>query len=138
MRVLGVNRSGRMAPGVSAMFPADRLDEALVEADVIFDARPLTRETEGSLGAAQFARMRPSALFVNVGRAGTVVEAALYHHLKEHPEFRAALDVWWDEDFGGAQVSAQFPWSQLPNVTGSPHVSGAVPEAMPYSMSKAL
>ncbi|MGA8275125.1 MAG: 2-hydroxyacid dehydrogenase [Thermoplasmata archaeon] len=138
MRVVGVNRTGRMAPGVSAMFPADRLDEALGEADVIFEARPLTRETQGSLGAAQFARMRPNAIFVNVGRAGTVVEEALYQHLKDHPEFRAALDVWWDEGFGDGRLGRRFPWTDLPNLTGSPHVSGSVPEAIPYSLSKAL
>jgi phosphoglycerate dehydrogenase-like enzyme len=138
MRVIGVNRAGRMAPGVVAMFPADRLEEALGEADVVFDARPLTRETRGSLGALQFARMKPAAIFVNVGRAGTVVEEALYQHLHDHPEFRAALDVWWDEDFGGARLAARFPWSRLPNLTASPHASGAVPEASPYGLAKAL
>ncbi|MCI4373533.1 MAG: hypothetical protein L3K02_07830 [Thermoplasmata archaeon] len=138
MRVLGVNRTGRMSPGVSAMFPADRLDDALSEADVIFEARPLTRATRGSLGAAQFARMRPAAVFVNVGRAGTVVERDLYEHLRDHPQFRAALDVWWEEDFATGVLGQGFAWADLPNLTGSPHTSGGVPEAMPYSLSRAL
>jgi phosphoglycerate dehydrogenase-like enzyme len=138
MRVVGLNRSGRMAPGVSAMVPADRLDEALGQADIVFEARPLTRATRGSLGAAQFARMRTGALFVNVGRAGTVVEEALYRHLKEHPEFRAAIDVWWDEDFGEGHLARRFAWSELPNLTSSPHVSGAVPEATRYGLARAI
>ncbi len=127
-----------MQPGVDAMYPADRLDDALGEADVIFEARPLTRSTRGSLGAVQFARTRPGAILVNVGRAATIDEEALYHHLQEHPEFRAALDVWWDEGFGDGKLGRRFPWTDLPNVTGSPHNSGGVPEADPYSIGKAL
>lgn len=138
MRVLGVNRTGRMAPGVHAMYPADRLDEALGEADVIFEVRPLTRTTRGSLGPSQFARMRPEAIFVNVGRAGTVVEEALYQHLRDHPQFRAGLDVWWDEEFADGQLGRRFAWTALPNLIGSPHCSGEVPEAAPFSLARAL
>jgi len=138
MRVVGVNRTGRMMPGVDAIYPSDRLDDALGEADVVFEARPLTRATRGSLGAAQFARMRPAAILVNVGRAGTIVEEALYQHLRDHPEFRAALDVWWDEGFAEGQLGRRFPWTDLPNLTGSPHNSGSVPEAEAYSLGRAL
>ncbi len=138
MRVLGLNRSGQMAPGVDAMYPADRLEEALAEADVIFEARPLSRSTRGSIGPPQLAAMRPSAIFVNVGRAGTVQEQALYQHLVHHPEFRAAIDVWWDEGFGDGRLGRSYPWADLPNLTGSPHNSGAVPEAGPYGLARAL
>jgi phosphoglycerate dehydrogenase-like enzyme len=138
MRVLGLTRTGRMAPGVEAMYPADRLDEALRVADVIFEARPLTRATRGSLGAAQLAQMRPSAILVNVGRAGTIEESALYQHLRDHPEFRAGLDVWWEEDHSGGRIGQRFPWADLPNLTASPHNSGAVPEAGPFGLARAL
>jgi phosphoglycerate dehydrogenase-like enzyme len=138
LRILGLNRSGRMAPGVEAMYPAERLTEALAEADVIFEVRPLTRSTRGSIGPAQLAAMRPSAIFVNVGRAATVQEAALFEHMQQHPGFRAALDVWWDEGFGDGRLGRAFPWADLPNLTGSPHSSGAVPEAGPYGLSLAL
>jgi len=138
LRVLGLNRNGRMAPGVAAMYPAERLDEALGEADVVFEVRPLTRFTRGSIGPAQLAAMRPTAIFVNVGRAGTVQEAALFEHLQKNPGFRAALDVWWDEGFGNGRLGRSFPWADLPNLTGSPHSSGAVPEAGPYGLALAL
>jgi phosphoglycerate dehydrogenase-like enzyme len=138
MRVVGLNRSGRMAPGVDAMYPADRLDEALAIADVVFEMRPLTRFTRESIGPAQLAAMRPEAIFVNVGRAGTVQEEALYRHVQQHPGFRVALDVWWDEGFGDGRLGQKFAWTDLANVTGSPHSSGAVPEAGPYGMSRVL
>jgi phosphoglycerate dehydrogenase-like enzyme len=138
MRLLGLNRSGRMAPGVDAMFPADRLDEALAEADVVFEVRPLTLATRGSIGPTQLSAMKPTAIFVNVGRAGTVQEEALYLHLKRTPGFRAGLDVWWDEGFGDGHLGRAYPWAELPNLTGSPHNSGAVPEAGPYGLALAL
>src|SRR5208282_102085 len=104
-RVLGLNRSGRMAPGCLGMFPADRLLEAVKEGDYVFDTRPLTRATEGTIDGPVLAAMKPTAVFINIGRAGTVREEALYRHLLEHPDFRAALDVWWHEDFAGGRIA---------------------------------
>jgi phosphoglycerate dehydrogenase-like enzyme len=138
VRVVGLNRDGREAPGVVAMYPADHLDDALAEADLVFEARPLTQATRGTIGAAQLAKMRPNAIVVNIGRAATIDEEALYRHLKDHPTFRAGLDVWWDEDFGVGQVSRRFPWTELPNLTASPHAAAAVPEATVYALRLAL
>jgi phosphoglycerate dehydrogenase-like enzyme len=138
VRRVGLNRSGRMGPEVEAVYPAYRLDEALADADLVFDVRPLTRETRGSLGTDQFARMRPDAVYINVGRAGTVDEEALYRHLREHPGFRAALDVWWSEDYVQGTLGQRFPWTELPNFLGSPHSAGAVPGAEEYSLRNAV
>lgn len=124
-RVYGLNRSGQMAPGCLGMYPAERLGEALESADVVFDARPLTRSTRGSIGAAELARMRRRAIYVNVGRAGTVDETALYRHLESHPEFRAALDPWWIEHFATARFETRFPFARLPNFVGTPHAAGS-------------
>ncbi len=125
--VLGVNRTGRMSPGCRAMYPVDHIAEALALADFVFDARPLTRSTRGSLGSELLAAMRPDAVYVNVGRAATVDEEALYRHLRDHPEFRAALDVWWDEDFARGTVTSRFPFTDLPNFLGTPHSAGLGP-----------
>ncbi len=138
VRRVGLNRSGRMAPGLEAAYPADRLEEALGLADLVFDVRPLTRATRASLGAAQLARMREEAVYINVGRAGTVDEAALYHHLQTHPAFRAALDVWWSEDFARGTFGLKFPWSELPNFLGTPHCASAVPGAEEYGLRTAV
>jgi phosphoglycerate dehydrogenase-like enzyme len=127
MRIAGVNRSGRMAPGCSAMWPADRLVDAVADADLVFDARPLTLATAGTIGATELAAMRPTAIYVNVGRAGTVDEAALYRHLVNHPEFRAALDVWWEEDFAHGTFESRFAFSELSNFVGTPHCAGFGP-----------
>jgi len=138
VRVTGLNRTGRMGAGCDAMFPADRLGEALEGADLVFDARPLTRITRGSIGAAELARMRPRAIYVNVGRAATVDEQALYEHLVQHPDFRAAMDPWWREHFGTATFETPFAFWKLPNFVGSPHAAGNVPGAEDRALRMAL
>ncbi len=137
-RVVGVNRTGKMAPGVVAMYPVDHLDGALAEAEFVFDTRPLTQATRGSLGAEQLGAMRPDAVYVNVGRAATVDEEALYRHLVDHPQFRAALDVWWDEDYDHGALSTRFPFADLPNFLGSPHSAGFGPGVEGYVLEMAL
>jgi phosphoglycerate dehydrogenase-like enzyme len=138
VHVVGLNRSGRMAPGVESMFPADRLGEALVEADAVVDARPLTRSTRGSIGGAQLQLMRPTATYVNVGRAAVADEEALYRHAREHPEFRVALDVWWEEDHAQGRLGQRFPWTELPNFLGTPHCASWVPGAEEHALRAAL
>ena len=124
-----------MAPELEAVYPADRLEEALADTDFVFDVRPLTRATRSSIGAKQLGRMRGSATYVNVGRAGTVDEEALYRHLSTHPDFRVALDCWWDEDYAAGTLAQRFPWTELPNFIGTPHSAGAVPGADEVTVS---
>ncbi len=136
--IVGVNRSGRMAPGVARMYPADRLREALAGAEFVFEARPLTRTTARSIARAELEAMSPTGVFVNVGRAGTVDEAELFAHLQSHPEFRAALDVWWGERFDDARLEEPFPFAALPNLLGSPHCAAAGPGVESYALDRAL
>jgi len=127
--VNALNRDGAPADGAERVFPADLLHQALAEADFVFEARPLTSHTVGSLGAPEFAVMRPKAVLVNIGRAGTIDEAALYRHLQGHPDFRAAIDVWWSEDYAKDTLSSRFPFADLPNFVGTPHCAGYAPQA---------
>ncbi|MGA8542809.1 MAG: 2-hydroxyacid dehydrogenase [Thermoplasmata archaeon] len=138
MRVLGLNRTGSPAPGCEKMYPAERLTEAVAEGDVVFEVRPLTKLTERTINAAVLSAMRPRAIFVNVGRAGTVDEEALFHHLESHPAFRAAIDVWWNEDYTTGALTSRFPFSQLPNFVGTPHSAGVSPDGEARALHFAL
>jgi len=137
-RVFGLNRTGRMAPGCAGMFPATRLAEAVGEGDFVFDTRPLTRATQGTIDESVLAAMRPNAVFINVGRAGTVQEEALYRHLVGHPEFRAGLDVWWHEDFALGRIEHRFPFANLPNFVGTPHSAGFGPGVESHVLERAV
>jgi phosphoglycerate dehydrogenase-like enzyme len=136
-RVVAVTRTGAPADGAETALSADRLLEAVGLGPFVFEARPLTQRTAGTIDAAALGRMRPDAVFVNVGRAGTVVEADLFHHLEGHPEFRAAFDVWWHEDYEKGTLASPFPFARLPNFYGTPHSAGALEGAGAYALRTA-
>ncbi len=136
--VHGLGRTGAPAPGADRMYSADQLLEALTGAALVVDARPLTARTARTLGTREFAAMREDAIFVNVGRAGTVDEEALFRHLQSHPRFRAGLDVWWAEDFAHGRLTSRFPFTSLPNFVGSPHWAGYAPPVPAFALASAL
>jgi phosphoglycerate dehydrogenase-like enzyme len=138
VRVLGLNRTGAAAPGCAEMYSADRMNEVLALGDFVFEVRPLTNRTRHSIGTAELNAMRPEAVFVNVGRAATVDEEALFHHLETHPAFRAAFDVWWNEDYVGGTLPHRFPFADLPNFLGTPHTAGYAPGVQTRGLRLAL
>jgi len=73
----------------------------------------------GMFGAAQFAAMKPTARFINMGRGQLVDEAALIAALELGEIAGAALDVFETEPLPEAS-----PLWALPNVIVSPHMSG--------------
>jgi phosphoglycerate dehydrogenase-like enzyme len=138
LRVEGVSRSGSPDPDAEAMHASRDLRAAVSRADVVIECRPLTTETRGTLDAAVLAAMRPEATLVNVGRAGTVDEGALYEHLRSQPAFHAAIDVWWEENYVAGVLHTRFPFADLPNFLGTPHVAGIGPAARDYAETKAV
>jgi len=98
----------------------DRLDELLGMVDDLVLALPLTPETNGLIGAAQFERMRRGARLVNVGRGLLVDEPAMIAALQSGQLGWAALDVTAVEP-----LPADSPLWDLPNVVITPHCSGA-------------
>ena len=88
-RLLGVNRSGAMPPGVVAM----DLDDALAAADVVIVHLPGSEQTRHLLNAATFGRMRRGAMVINVGRGAVIDTAALIAALEDGQVSAAALDV---------------------------------------------
>lgn len=68
-------------------------DELLATSDVLSLHVPLTAETRGFLGPAEFARMKPSAYVVNTARGPVIDEAALVAALEAGSIRGAGLDV---------------------------------------------
>jgi len=100
----------------------DGLPELLERADVVVMAAPLTPATRGMLGAAELARMKSSAYFINVGRGASVDEVALARALRERRLAGAAVDVFAEEP-----PPRRHPLYACDNVILSPHVSGFLP-----------
>lgn len=124
--------NGYQIPGVgdpdgslpAEYFGPDRLHEFLARSDVVVNLLPATRATRRLIGAAEFAAMKPSALFLNLGRGVTVDQDALVEALLEGRIAGAALDV-----FDPEPLPAESPlWRIDPRrLIISPHVSGFFP-----------
>ena len=107
------------------------LDELLARSDFVTVHCPRTKETLGLFGAAQFARMKPSAFFLNTARGGIHDEAALAAALGKGQIAGAGIDVFLVEP-----PPADHPLLAFDNVIASPHIAGVTHEAM-HEMARA-
>ena len=107
---------------------ADRvpLETLLSDSDVLSLHCPLTPETRNLIGAAQLARMRPTALLINTARGGIVDETALLNALRNKQLGGAGIDVLSEEPPRHGNVLLD---AQLPNLIITPHVAWASREA---------
>ncbi|MEJ8840171.1 NAD(P)-dependent oxidoreductase [Ramlibacter sp. AN1133] len=121
MRVLGVRRTP--APDTELVRHVT-LQQALAQADYLVLACPLTEQTRGLVGAAEFAQLKPGARLVNVARGPVVDEAALVDALRSGRLAGAALDV-----FATQPLPADSPLRALGNVLLSPHLAGMTLES---------
>lgn len=136
-RVLAINTTGRTTEPVDFAGTLDDLDEVLGRSDVVILSVPLTRATTGLITADRLRAMKPDAVLVNVARGAVVDEAALFAHLRDHPEFSAGIDTWWVEPLHQGEFRVGHPFFDLPNVLGSPHNSALVPGMVEEAVTRA-
>lgn len=123
MNVVGIRRNPESPlPFVDRMVAMTSLKDELPQADVVANVLPLTSETEGIMGAAEFALMKPGAIFLNVGRGKTVDEQALIRALESGHLRAAGLDVFEKEP-----LPDDSPLWEMENVIITPHYSGLFP-----------
>jgi phosphoglycerate dehydrogenase-like enzyme len=132
MRVLAINRSGRTEHEVAFIGTLADLDHALSESDVVVIALPLTRLTKDLIGPKELELMKEDAILVNAARAMIIKQGDLYNHLRDHPRFMAASDVWWKypKNREGGVSYQDYPFHQLENFWMTPHVAAHIPSSM--------
>jgi phosphoglycerate dehydrogenase-like enzyme len=120
LRVIGVKRDTSSKPDfVDEIIHPDRLAEVLPLADFIALTTPLTRETRGIIGPAQFAAMKRSAYLINVARGPVVDEAALIAALQSRQIAGAGLDCFEEEP-----LPPSSPLWTFENAIITPHSAG--------------
>ena len=97
----------------------DRLDDALSAADIVVSTVPETDETVGVFDAARLSLLKPSALFVNLGRGSVVDEDALAGRLRDGRLGGAVLDVTVREP-----LPETHPFWTCPNTILTQHTGG--------------
>ncbi|MDV2315546.1 phosphoglycerate dehydrogenase [Vibrio cholerae] len=104
------------------------LSELLNKCDVISLHVPETAGTKNMMGAEEFARMKPGAIFINAAR-GTVVDIpALCNSLESGHIAGAAIDVFPEEPASNKEPF-ESPLMKFDNVILTPHVGGSTQEA---------
>jgi D-3-phosphoglycerate dehydrogenase len=104
------------------------LDQLLADSDVVTLHVPETPDTEGMIGAAQLARMKPGAKLINASRGKVVDIDALAAALRVKQIGGAALDVFPVEPKGPGDPFVS-PLREFDNVILTPHVGGSTEEA---------
>ena len=130
MNVIYHNRS-RLAPEKEADCKARYVgkDELFEQADHVVLVLPYTPEAYHIVGAAEIARMKPTATLINIARGGIVDEEALVTALREKRIAAAGLDVFEGEPKVNPGLLT------VPNVVLTPHIASAtIPTRMAMAM----
>jgi phosphoglycerate dehydrogenase-like enzyme len=126
MKVLGLRRKPEQSKGdpwLEAALGPHQLHDLLAHSDYVVLATPATPQTRMLIGKAEFAAMKPSTVFINVGRGSSVDETAMIDALQRGCIRGAALDVYDHEP-----VPSGHPLYILENVLLSPHCADHTPD----------
>ena len=120
MRVLYQNRSA-LPPEDEKRLGATRADRdtLLAESDFVVVMVPYSQATHHLIGAAELAKMKPTAILVNSARGGIVDDAALVEALRDKRIAGAGLDVFEGEP------RLNPGYLELRNVVLTPHIGSA-------------
>ncbi|WP_194711302.1 2-hydroxyacid dehydrogenase [Noviherbaspirillum soli] len=121
MQVIYHNRS-RLAPELEAQANHARYvsrEELLRKADHVVLVLPYSPALHHTIGEAEIALMKPTAVLVNIARGGIVDDAALIRALRERRIAAAGLDVYENEP----ALNPDF--LTLANVVLTPHIASA-------------
>lgn len=125
LRVLGTDPAVGPAEAGAAGIDWRPLRDLLAESDFVSLHAPLVPATEGLIGRAELARLKPGACLINVARGGLLDESALLEALDEGRVAGAGLDVLAVEP-----APAGHPLIGHPRVVMTPHSAWYSEEAM--------
>lgn len=119
VQVYGINTTGHPVAGFEETYAIKNLAKIVPEMDIVVDILPSTEATYHLFNSTVFHAMKPSAVFVNVGRGDTVHTKELITALNEQQFAYAMLDVFEEEP-----LNEDSPLWKLKNVLLTPHISG--------------
>jgi phosphoglycerate dehydrogenase-like enzyme len=123
VEVVGLGRVGGHydIAGLTRVIDRSDLDGVLPDIDILILSSPLTKETEGMIGAHQLGLLGKDSILINISRGQLVDEEALINVLSSGAIAGACLDV-----FANEPLPAESPLWELDNVIVSPHSASTV------------
>jgi D-3-phosphoglycerate dehydrogenase len=109
------------------------LDALLERSDIVSLHARATPDNRHMFSHAEFARMRPGALFINTARESLVDEPALRAALEQGVLGGAGLDV-----LERPPAGTRHPLLAAPNVLVTPHIGGATTETLARGAQRAV
>lgn len=103
------------------------LETLLAESDFVVCLVVANEQTENLMNAANFARMKPSAYFLNLSRGNLVDETALMQALEKKQIAGAAMDVGRAFD-----QKPSLDLARRSDVIATPHTAGLTPDAIEH------
>jgi glyoxylate reductase len=120
MTVLYHNRQRRPEAEAALGVRYASRDDLLAASDYVMLTLPLTPQTQRLMGRAELARMKPTAILINIARGAVVDTEALTEALAARTLYAAALDVTDPEP-----LPRDHPLLRLDNVIITPHLGSA-------------
>ena len=137
MRVLGFRRRDHATPeGVDRMYCSDLgegIEEILEQADILALVINLSDATHHMIGAPELARMKRSAVLVNLSRGAVIDQDALVSALEDGRIAGAGIDVTTPEP-----LPPEHPLWDTPNLLITPHFTPALPDRSERSLEMIL
>lgn len=121
VKVIGLKRDAskvdeKFGAAVDRVLGLDGLDELLSESDYVVNCLPLVEQTKHFFTLETFAKMKPTAIFMNIGRGPSVKESDLVTALQQKVIAGAFLDVFETEP-----LARDSPLWSMENVFLTPH-----------------
>jgi phosphoglycerate dehydrogenase-like enzyme len=133
MRVLAWSENLTPARAAAAGATHVSKEELLRGSDIVTMHLRLSPRTERTLGAAELALLRPTALVINTARSGLIDENALVAAIREERIGGAALDVFDEEP-----LPLNHPLRTLPRTVVTPHIGGVTRERYSEDYTEAM
>jgi phosphoglycerate dehydrogenase-like enzyme len=123
MQVLGIRRHPQPTPNVDEVYGPDQLHKILPRIDFLVLTAPITPETRGMLGEAEFQAMKPTAYYINFSRGGIADDDALLAALHNGWIAGAGIDA-----HGQEPLPPDSPFWTAPNTIITPHNGATTPQ----------
>ena len=126
MHVLGYHHRGIASPEMEMV----GWEELFRRSDIVSIHVPLSAETQGRIGSAEFENMKRTALLINTSRGAVIDENALVEALKTGEIAGACLDVYTEEP-----LALDSPLRDMKNVILTPHTAG-LPDGVKFHINR--